>query len=149
LAPYRYSIAYENFSNDYYWTEKVADALLAWAMPVYFGCSDLGRFLPRASYVRLDPTWRDPVSELKRIIDSDVRERNLDAIAEARDLILNRYNWHELIASRIDFTSDSHREANVKHAGVRLRDHTEPRGGRFRRFLPKPVRRLAKALLDV
>ena len=56
LAPYRYSIAFENFANSHYWSEKVMDCFLAWTMPIYYGCTALEQFFPAESFVRIDPT---------------------------------------------------------------------------------------------
>ena len=44
IAPYRYSIAFENFSSPHYWSEKIADCFLAWTMPIYFGCTRISEF---------------------------------------------------------------------------------------------------------
>lgn len=41
LAPYRFTIAMENGSERDYWTEKLADALLARCIPLYCGCPNV------------------------------------------------------------------------------------------------------------
>ncbi len=44
LAPYRYTIVIENGRMDYYFTEKLIDALVTGTVPIYWGCPDIGRF---------------------------------------------------------------------------------------------------------
>jgi hypothetical protein len=101
LAPYRYSIAVENFHTPYYWSEKIADCFLAWTMPIYSGCPRIESYFPREALVRID--IRDPqaIDQVREVIASDRWERNLDAISEARQLILNRYQLFPFVAAQI------------------------------------------------
>jgi hypothetical protein len=101
LAPYRYSIAVENFHTPYYWTEKIADCFLAWTMPLYAGSSRIEQFFPKEALVRID--IRDPqaIEQVRETIASDRWQRNLDAIAEARRLVLNRYQLFPFLAQQI------------------------------------------------
>lgn len=101
LAPYRYTIAFENYSNSHYWTEKVMDAFLAWTMPIYYGCTQLDKFFPRDSFVQLDPENPDPMSFLREVLKSGLQERNLEAIAEARRRVLNDYNLFNVLTQEI------------------------------------------------
>jgi hypothetical protein len=91
LAPYRYSLSVENYEGPHYFSEKLVDALLAWCMPIYWGCTNLDEYLPEDSYVRIDIEDPDAPSRVEAIVGSDRRERNLDAIAEARRCVLDEY----------------------------------------------------------
>jgi hypothetical protein len=91
LADYRYSLAIENYSGPNYFSEKITDALLAWCMPIYWGCTNLSDYLPEDSFVRIDIEDDDAPERVRDIVESDIREQNLDAIAEARRLILEEY----------------------------------------------------------
>jgi hypothetical protein len=102
LAPYKYSIAIENYSCNDYWTEKIADCFLSWSMPIYFGCSNITRYFPRDSMILVDP--RDPAGALQIIqdaIDGNLWQKRLSQIEEARNLILNKYQFFPAIAKRI------------------------------------------------
>ena len=44
LAEYAFSIAMENCSQDYYFTEKLIDCFLTDTVPVYYGCPGIGRY---------------------------------------------------------------------------------------------------------
>jgi hypothetical protein len=101
LAPYRYSLAVENFSNPYYWTEKIADCYLSWTMPIYYGCTRIEDYFPAESMVRIDINDPDSLRIIHEVTASDRRERNLEAIAEARRRILERYQIFPYLADRI------------------------------------------------
>jgi len=91
LKNYRYTLAIENYHGLNYWSEKISDALLAWCMPIYWGCTNLSEYLPENSYVQIDIEDPNAAYHVKSIIESDLREANIDAIAEARKRILDRY----------------------------------------------------------
>lgn len=41
---YRYNIAIENDSYDYYFTEKIMNCFAAKTVPIYYGCPSIGKF---------------------------------------------------------------------------------------------------------
>tara|TARA_R110002049_G_scaffold29972_4_gene102109 strand:+ start:27093 stop:27953 length:861 start_codon:yes stop_codon:yes gene_type:complete len=44
LAPYRFSVVIENIQEPNYFTEKIVDAVLCEAVPIYWGCPNIGDF---------------------------------------------------------------------------------------------------------
>lgn len=44
FRPYQYSICFENTSRENYFTEKITDCILNKAIPIYWGCSNIGDF---------------------------------------------------------------------------------------------------------
>jgi hypothetical protein len=146
LAPYRYTIAFENYSNSHYWSEKVMDAFLAWTMPIYYGCTQLDKFFPRDSFIQLDPEIADPVAFLQDVISSDARERNLDAIAEARNRVLNDYNLFNLIAQEIEANEHQYETRKPRKHLRPVLDHTAGRSQVLPEFL-RPASRLLRPLL--
>ena len=142
LAPYRYSIAFENHSNSHYWSEKVMDCFLSWTMPIYYGCTELDRFFPRESFIQLDAETPNPTAFLSDIINSDLRERNLDAIAEARRRVLNDYNLFNVLSREIEANEEKYQ---AKRPGKRARlilDHTAS----LTQVLPKWARSACRTL---
>lgn len=101
LAPYRYSLAVENFSNPLYWSEKLADCFLAWTMPVYFGCTKILDFFPPESMICIDIQDPDCAEIIRMGIGNELWQRNLDAIAYARQLVLNRYQLFPFLTQEI------------------------------------------------
>lgn len=94
IAPYRYSIAFENYRSNYYFTEKVMDCFVCLTLPLYYGSLELCRFFPKDSFIPIDPDDPHIIEKLLELSHSDLREQRLEALKEARWLILHRYNTY-------------------------------------------------------
>lgn len=94
LRDYKYSIAMENGQARGYFTEKLIDVMLSWTVPLYWGCPNLADYFPENSYILING---DLVSLFERLTD----EINMEALAEARQLILNRYQFWATIENVI------------------------------------------------
>lgn len=101
LAPYRYSLAIENYSCPHYWTEKIADCFLAWTMPIYWGCTNLSDYFPSDSYIQIDIEDPSVYKKINEITKSGLQQKHLDAIDHARKLVLNKYQLFPFIESEI------------------------------------------------
>lgn len=101
IAPYRYSIAFENMAAPLYFTEKVMDCFVCGTMPFYFGDPELEKRFPPGSFIRIDPEDPKVFDMIRDVSDSDLwRERHAD-LAEARDLVLNTYNMYRILAKHM------------------------------------------------
>lgn len=100
LASYRYAIAFENHLGPWYWSEKLADCFLAGAMPIYAGCTNLEDYFPAGSFVRLDPDG-DVVGDVRRIVESDLAERNRPLVLEARRRVLHEHQLFPFVTRLI------------------------------------------------
>ena len=89
IKNYRYSIALENSAQVNYFTEKIIDCLLLWTIPIYWGCPNISRFFPEHSYYNVS---LDSPQEVTDIIKRPIEKKNIEAMREARNLILNKYN---------------------------------------------------------
>jgi len=102
-AACRYSIVLENSVTPYYWSEKPADALLAWSLPLYHGCPNLDQYLPSDSYIRLDISRpQEAIETIVRVINEDPYEDRLAAIAEARRRLLHEQHLYAFIDREVD-----------------------------------------------
>ena len=101
VLPYRYHLTIENGSSPFYFSEKIVDPLLCWSMPIYWGCKNIDKFLPKGSYVNIDINKSGVEDEIIMISKSNLFEENISAISEARDLILNKYNLWDTIEKSI------------------------------------------------
>lgn len=110
LEPYRYSLEFDMGRNpetgkcENYFSERFFDSMLMWCMPIYYGGTNIEQYLPINSFRYFDLYNANHTAEyILDIIHSDFREQHLADIAEARDLLLNRYQiWprvHEIIHS--------------------------------------------------
>lgn len=94
LLPYKYSIAIENTSVDDYWTEKIIDCFLTYTMPIYYGAKNIDAFFPKESYLWVDVAKpQESIDKIKGAMADGLWEKNLDAIIEARNLVLNEYQF--------------------------------------------------------
>ncbi len=98
LDRYKYSLAVENHVAPGHWSEKIADVLLAEALPFYAGDPNLDRVLPPDSFIRIpidDP--EEAIRIVKMAIANDEYEKRLPAIREAKRLLLAKYNIYAQI----------------------------------------------------
>ncbi|MBF1990377.1 glycosyltransferase family 10 domain-containing protein [Fischerella thermalis] len=98
MAPYYYNLAIENYSgNNWYVSEKLWDALLAWCLPIYYGGSAADKLLPSGSFLRLPSLDEKGIAYIQEVTATpDAWYEAKDAIAEARQIILhelNLLNW--------------------------------------------------------
>ena len=99
ILPYRYHVALENSRFPDYWTEKVADAYLGGAHPFYWGCPNLDRYVPAGSFTTINVY--DPeaaIAGIEQAMAEQRYERSRPLIAEARDLVLHKYNIFAALA---------------------------------------------------
>jgi len=92
LLPYRYSIAIENTAAPYYFTEKITDCFLAYTVPVYYGCKNIGKFFPERSFIQID--IEEPakaIEKIRQVMEYDDWQERIPALQEARELALNKY----------------------------------------------------------
>ena len=89
---YKYAVAIENGRTPHYFSEKIIDPMLCWTIPIYWGCSNISKYFPKGSFIEIKDLKSGVGEQVKSIISSQHYEENLDALAEARDLILNKYN---------------------------------------------------------
>lgn len=94
LAQYKYSIAIENSSHPYYWTEKLMDCYLAYTMPIYWGCPNLVEYFPEKSFIQIDmEDYKKSIQVIEQAIEENLYEKNYKDLQKARELVLNQYQF--------------------------------------------------------
>ncbi len=90
LAPYRYTIAVENNSENNYVTEKLTDAILSECLPFYWGCPNLEDIIDPDSFIRLpSDDITAATSIIREAIAKDEYSRRLPAIKRSKEKLLN------------------------------------------------------------
>lgn len=93
LAPFKYSLAIENSFHPHYWTEKITDCFLSWTMPIYAGAPNITEYFPEESILLINPNKpEESINRIEQAIAERRWEKNLAAIEEARNRVLNKYN---------------------------------------------------------
>jgi len=93
ILPYRFQLVLENGVEQNYWTEKLADAYLGWAYPVYLGCPNVADYLPGEALLSINDLDVDAAAaRMAELLDQPLGPRREAALAEARNRVLNTYN---------------------------------------------------------
>lgn len=93
ILPHRFHLVLENSSSHDYWTEKLSDAYLGWAYPIYAGCPNLGDFFPAAGFTAVDLKQPQQALTIIRELLTQVPDpQEMHTMEQCRNLILDHYN---------------------------------------------------------
>lgn len=105
ILPYRFHLCIENCTVPDLWTEKIADPLLGYAVPVYAGCPNLSKYFPEQSVVRLDmDDLESSLSVIAQLLEAPEAEyqRRLPFVQEGRERLLGNYNLIHQLAEFVE-----------------------------------------------
>jgi hypothetical protein len=100
LRDYRFAIIIENGRYDYYFSEKLIDALSQGTVPIYHGCPGIGKFFDLGGIIR----W-DTIEELEAIVKSlepSDYDRRMPAVYENLNRAVQYQCPENWIASRYE-----------------------------------------------
>jgi hypothetical protein len=93
IKGYRFHLVMENCRVPHYWTEKISDAYLGWAFPLYVGSPNLIEYFPENTFVALDIKSPERAAEqIEALLATSCDEKEKEAVNDGRGLVLNRYN---------------------------------------------------------
>jgi len=93
MNDYRYHIAIENHVEAGHWTEKLADAFLAYCLPFYFGAPNYDSIFPKNALIPINIYNIDEAEQIIRAaISQNAYEKRLPDIIKARNIILTDFN---------------------------------------------------------
>jgi hypothetical protein len=139
ILPHRFHLVLENSCSPDYWTEKLADAYLGWAFPIYLGCPNLADFFPREGFQAVDPARPEEAADLiGQLLETPATAAEQQIISSCRDLILDQYNPF----ARFAHWARRFHQPETRPATVRIRSHKAfrpfPRGLLHRMKSSKP-----------
>jgi len=103
LSRYKYHICIENCSENYYWTEKISDCFLSGVFPFYYGCKNFSEYYPQESFLPIDiMNFDKSIETIDNAIKQNVWEKSLSSLEISKNLVLDKYNMLEYIASLCD-----------------------------------------------
>ena len=113
LAPYRYSIAIENSAHERYFTEKITDCYLSYTMPIYWGCPNITEYFPKESLIILEDLddYKACIQQITEAIEERLFEKSFEAIVEARNLILEKYQVFAFLKDWLDKDTQTGKQA--------------------------------------
>ncbi len=102
VAPYKYHLAIENSLVPHYWTDKILDAYLAGAYPIYYGDPSVAEYFPKNSFTMIDiNNIEESIKIIEKAISENYCEKYKKEIWEARKLCLEKYNIFAVVADTI------------------------------------------------
>lgn len=103
LKSYKYSLGFDNqdFIKDFFGTQ-LSDAFLCWTVPIFWCGTDLGKYFPSNSFIQFNARNETEIDRIIEIIQYDDYNKRLPALEEARNLILNKYNFWPTIKQLIN-----------------------------------------------
>jgi hypothetical protein len=103
ILPYQFHLVLENNRLERGWTEKLADAYLGWAFPLFSGGPGLAGDFPDAAFVAVDIQQQDAaLATIQQVLATPgLYAARLPQIAEARRRILAEHNLFALLSRSI------------------------------------------------
>jgi len=101
INPYRFHICIENSFIPDYWSEKLADPILGYSVPLYCGCSNITDYFNQTFYYKLDISDVESAIELiSKLLNNPSKYYNamIYNLEKTRNLILNKYNIFSVLA---------------------------------------------------
>jgi hypothetical protein len=101
---YQYSIVVENSRVRNYFTEKLLDCFLERTVPLYWGCPNILEYFPEKSLILIsEEEAQNPALLAEKIARlKEPSEEVLEAVEEARRLVLEEYNIWDLLHQIIE-----------------------------------------------
>jgi len=98
IAPYQYHLVLENSVIPDYWSEKLGDAFLGFAFPIYYGCPNIDKYFKKDALQVIDIEDFDAtVVTLECLINQGVSRSQLEAMSHAREQVLDDYNIFQMM----------------------------------------------------
>ena len=113
ILPFAYHLALENTIEPFYWTEKLPDALLGYALPIYSGCPNVEQWLPARSFEPVDLDHPDDAeARISKLLEVGAWRKRLPLIIEARRQVMEKETVFSVVARVIGaYPDDSPRLA--------------------------------------
>lgn len=103
IAPYKYHIVIENSCLKDYCSEKLSDAFLGNAYPIYYGCPNVYDYFPKKSLTTIDIKNPEKAIEIiEKIIQDNTYNQNKGYVIKSKELILDKYNIFSVICDIIN-----------------------------------------------
>jgi len=106
ILPYKFHICIENSFIPNYWTEKFADPILGYSVPIYSGCTNITKYFSEICYYNIDISDLGGscalISNILKDPDKYYRSK-IEYLKSARKKLLNRYNLFPVLVNHIRY----------------------------------------------
>jgi hypothetical protein len=141
ISPYKYHISLENSSCNNGISEKLYDSFLGEAFPFYYGCKNICDYFPAQSFVSIDINQVDKsLKIIESSIVNEVYEKNIHYIQQSKNLVIDKYNLFNLMASHCINNSQNQKAAKLNYF-IKLKPERcfNTKLARVKRFLSKSI----------
>lgn len=115
IVPYKYHLVLENSVVPDYWSEKLGDAYLGFAFPIYYGCPNISKYFSKDSLQVIDiDDFDEAVVVLQNLLSQHKHLGYLPAITQARNKVLDDYNIFQLMADTCIEPAKSYKKCKLK-----------------------------------
>jgi hypothetical protein len=107
LLSYQFCICIENSGINDYWTEKIADSLLSYCVPIYYGCKNIRDYFNESSLIKIDiDNLEFSIKVIENVLlNADkIYSEKLEQLKIERDKVLHEYNLFSVL---VDFYKKS------------------------------------------
>jgi|TARA_R110000824_G_scaffold142135_1_gene309061 hypothetical protein len=94
-----FAVAIENTSHKGYFTEKILDLFLLKTIPIYWGCSNIGKFFNTDGIIQVQNA--DDIISVSNTLDKDVWINSKEAIEDNWNRALNFVDYEQNIVDQI------------------------------------------------
>jgi hypothetical protein len=112
IAPYKYHLVLENQSRFDVITEKLYDAFLGLAYPIYYGAPNVGDYFDPSAIATINILdLHGSIKKIEQILAADPYQAALPALVESKNRVLTKYNLFERI---VDLCQSSHQGSSTE-----------------------------------
>jgi hypothetical protein len=98
ILPYAYHLVIENNDIPHFWTEKLADAYLGWAHPIFSGCKNINDYFSKFSMTNIDiSNLTSSISILRTLLNQSISTEQMLSIANSRENLVKRFSLHSVL----------------------------------------------------
>lgn len=92
ILPFSHHLVIENNTEDSFYTEKISDSFLGWALPIFSGCKNIHSYFPKESMVCFDLDAADAIDQVIDAFNATIDAHRVASIREGRRRVMYRSN---------------------------------------------------------
>lgn len=103
IAPYKYHVVLEGQSRNSIITEKIGDAYLGGAYPIYWGAPNIDKYFPNSPRQDIDIlNFSETTKVIESILKSSKYENSINEILKAKNIVINDFNFFHRFKKKFD-----------------------------------------------
>ena len=115
ISQYKYHLVIENSNIKDYWSEKLADSFLGFAVPIYYGCPNVLDYFSEKSLLVINiNNFDQSILAIKKAIEENLYDEKIDTIKIARNQVLNEYNIFNLMSKMANTKSNTNKKIKLR-----------------------------------